>query len=227
VRDSDSPSTLSSVSSTSSPPSLPDGRRMISGSRRVAQAISSSNSANSTPSSDSNTFPLPMHSAELARLPLHGHTNFTNLPPGAGGPTDTDVGPLNVNSPDEFWFSALMNSTAAMQEQPNMPHVHNSLVPALGISPNSAQQYPVDPAFFEQMGSGFPTYLAIPNSGPAPQSLPRQSLQPQGVGPPPILTDDTIAMWSNAPTGFELEDWGTYMSELSHGQHQAMPQQGY
>lgn len=201
IRDSDSPTALSLVSSTSSPPTMPDGRRVISGSRRVAQALSSSTSATSatsTPPSDSNTFPLPMHSAELARVPLHGQTNFSNLP--LEGPTG--VGPLSA--PDQFWFTAMMHSTAALQEgQPNMPYIQNSLVPALGNLTSSSTQYPLDQAFYEQMSNSFSTYLAVPNSGLPSQPIPQPSIQPQGVGQPPVLNDDTIAMWSNAPTGFE------------------------
>ncbi|KAF9455191.1 hypothetical protein BDZ94DRAFT_1278663 [Collybia nuda] len=30
-----------------------------------------------------------------------------------------------------------------------------------------------------------------------------------------LIDSDTIAMWSNAPTGFELDDWGTYLSNVS------------
>lgn len=215
VRDSDSPTTTASTtSSASSPPTLPDGRRVISGSRRVAQALTA---ATATPPSDPNTFPLPMHSAELARLPLHGQTHFSPLPP--GGSTDvTDSGVLNT--PDEMWFSNLMNST--MHGQSAMPFIHNSLVPALGNPSSSAAPYHLDQTFYDQMGNGFPNYLAVPG-GPGPQPI-----QAHGMNPPP-LTDDTIAMWSNAPTGFELDDWGTYMSELSHGQQHTdtMPQQGY
>ncbi|KDR68550.1 hypothetical protein GALMADRAFT_256803 [Galerina marginata CBS 339.88] len=39
-----------------------------------------------------------------------------------------------------------------------------------------------------------------------------------------FVDNDTIAMWSNAPTGFELDEWGTYLTNVSeltqgHGQH--------
>ncbi|KAF8625237.1 hypothetical protein AX17_006903 [Amanita inopinata Kibby_2008] len=47
----------------------------------------------------------------------------------------------------------------------------------------------------------------------------QQQLQQQFV-----IDSDTMAMWSNAPTGFELDDWGTYLSnvcELTQGAHAA------
>lgn len=31
----------------------------------------------------------------------------------------------------------------------------------------------------------------------------------------PYLDNDTMAMWSTAPTGFELDEWGTYVSNMS------------
>jgi len=44
-------------------------------------------------------------------------------------------------------------------------------------------------------------------------------MQTASAGAPPI-DFDALSMWSNAPTGFELDDWGTYLSnfsELTHG----------
>ncbi|KAF7368513.1 Zn(2)-C6 fungal-type domain-containing protein [Mycena venus] len=38
-----------------------------------------------------------------------------------------------------------------------------------------------------------------------------------------LIDSDTIAMWTNAPMGLEVDDWGTYFanfSELTQGQHQ-------
>ncbi|KAJ7143999.1 fungal-specific transcription factor domain-containing protein [Mycena epipterygia] len=44
-----------------------------------------------------------------------------------------------------------------------------------------------------------------------------------------LIDSDTIAMWTNAPTGFEVDDWGTYFSnfnEITQGQQQGMMMQG-
>ncbi|KAJ7712117.1 hypothetical protein B0H14DRAFT_3019542, partial [Mycena olivaceomarginata] len=30
-----------------------------------------------------------------------------------------------------------------------------------------------------------------------------------------LIDNDTIAMWTNAPTGFEVDDWGNYFSNFS------------
>ncbi|KAF7967970.1 hypothetical protein HWV62_32437 [Athelia sp. TMB] len=192
----DSPATASTSSSVATPPLLPDGRRVISGNRRITQAASPASAS----SPDDSIFPLPMHSAELARLPLHGQPSLPSFTP------STDVGA--INTPDDFWFSTMMNSAGAMQDQNAMPYLHNSLVPALNNpSPNPAQ-FPLDQVFYEQMGTGFPNYLAVPNDGQsvqpmAPQQPQHKIPQPQVVIQPPAVSDDTIAMWSNAPTGFE------------------------
>jgi len=37
---------------------------------------------------------------------------------------------------------------------------------------------------------------------------------------PGLLDNDAVAMLTNPPSGFDLEDWGTYLanvSELTHG----------
>ncbi|KAG2018384.1 nuclear protein [Coprinopsis cinerea AmutBmut pab1-1] len=42
-----------------------------------------------------------------------------------------------------------------------------------------------------------------------------------------FMDNDTMAMWSNAPTGFELDEWGTYLmnvSEMTHGGANAFEQ---
>ncbi|KAJ7144001.1 fungal-specific transcription factor domain-containing protein [Mycena epipterygia] len=44
-----------------------------------------------------------------------------------------------------------------------------------------------------------------------------------------LIDSDTIAMWTNAPTGFEVDDWGTYFSnfsEIMQGKQQGMMMQG-
>ncbi|KAJ7112225.1 fungal-specific transcription factor domain-containing protein [Mycena epipterygia] len=46
-----------------------------------------------------------------------------------------------------------------------------------------------------------------------------------GVGADGIMSSDAMAMWSSAPTGFELDDWGTYFSAMSE-LHQGMATSG-
>ncbi|KAF8874070.1 hypothetical protein CPB85DRAFT_1444455 [Mucidula mucida] len=61
---------------------------------------------------------------------------------------------------------------------------------------------------------------------PAPQQQPQDYLDPMGMGtvrappaPPMMQMNDTISMWSSAPSGFELEDWGTYLTNVSEMAH--------
>ncbi|KJA19854.1 hypothetical protein HYPSUDRAFT_167885 [Hypholoma sublateritium FD-334 SS-4] len=62
--------------------------------------------------------------------------------------------------------------------------------------------------------------------GPSGQQLGHAGLQGQGQQQDmsyQFVDNDTIAMWSTAPTGFELDEWGTYLtnvSELTQHSHQ-------
>lgn len=135
----------------------------------------------------SSTFSLPMHSDELARLPLHGQVEFSsNNPP--------------MDATDDFWYSTLGNTGAAISEQSRLPNT---------VDPISTTAFPMDHTFYEQMSNGFPTVLnesqGIAHSqydGGAQQVHTFTSNQQQ---PPDQawMDNNTIAMWSNAPTGFE------------------------
>ncbi|KAJ7616723.1 hypothetical protein B0H17DRAFT_1152618 [Mycena rosella] len=38
------------------------------------------------------------------------------------------------------------------------------------------------------------------------------------------MSTDTMAMWANAPMGFQVNEWGMYFSELNHALGRARPQ---
>ncbi|KAJ7694369.1 fungal-specific transcription factor domain-containing protein [Mycena rosella] len=50
--------------------------------------------------------------------------------------------------------------------------------------------------------------------GAAP-AVPPVDLYPQDFGAEGAVSGDTMAMWANAPTGFEADEWGTYFSVIS------------
>ncbi|KIM80404.1 hypothetical protein PILCRDRAFT_789690 [Piloderma croceum F 1598] len=195
-RDSDSPISAgsappSSISSESSP-GFPDGPRNIAGSRRVTSKESRIPSAatNLTPMQQpdvSSTFSLPMHSDELARLPLHGQVAFSsNNPP--------------MDATDEFWYSTLGNTGATIPEQSRLPNT---------VDPVSTTAFPMDHTFYEQISNSFPSVLnesqgiAHPQYEGGAQQVHTLTSNQQQHPNQAWMDNDTIAMWSNAPTGFE------------------------
>ncbi|KAL1750741.1 hypothetical protein FB107DRAFT_279341 [Schizophyllum commune] len=71
-------------------------------------------------------------------------------------------------------------------------------------------------SFYDQLGhvlNGHTLHSAF-EAGPSVASE-----QPPSVHVmPPGIDTDTMAMWSNAPARFEMNDWGAYLTnELNHG----------
>ncbi|KAJ4477535.1 fungal-specific transcription factor domain-containing protein [Lentinula aciculospora] len=237
-RGADSP--ISAVGTSESSPSLSDAppspdSRTIAGSRRVSAATSMSRNfdylkaatsgtslshttlTERVPSTDSppgmQLFSLPVYSDELGRLPLHGQVNFSTRPH------------LNLQQSD--WCP---------------PPTGSSGLSMLGISTSS--QY-IPPEYynfgFGESGTGHTSNPAPQGSTPYQNGFLQQSPQNITAGPgsssmvnlpqqhasdgmllnrdnvnlPIPLDSDTFAMWSNAPSGFELDDWGTYLSNVS------------
>jgi hypothetical protein len=198
-RDSDSPISSSSVTaSSSSSPGVADGQRVIAGSRRVSKDPKippATNSAMTLPSDMSSAFTLPMHSDELARLPLHSQAAFGSN----NNPT--------INATDHFWYPPLGNTTAAI---PGQPPLTNAVSGPDTVNPGSTTAFPMDHLFYEQMGNILSSSSnehqgaaqGLEQFGGVGQQLhsltSNQQLQSQA-----FMDCDTIAMWSNAPTGFE------------------------
>jgi len=217
-RDSDSPASVGSVTASStSSPELPDGPRTIAGSRRVGSKESKipsvTNPATIVQPDAPFTFSLPMHSDELARLPLHGQVEFSSN------------NAMSIDVTDPFWYSTLGNVSATIPGQSHPTGAVDS------VHPGASMAFPMDHLFYEQMGNNISSSLNEPPGISQGQfsegtqhfhSHPQQ--QPQGQA---SIDSDTIAMWSNAPTGFELDDWGLYMSELSRVQHNSVEQPGF
>ncbi|KAG1905387.1 fungal-specific transcription factor domain-containing protein [Suillus fuscotomentosus] len=110
-------------------------------------------------------------------------------------PTDLGRLPLHgqLNFPNtDMWYSHGGGNPTSMQ---------NAAVPAA---------YSVDDMFYEQM-TQYPAQYQSGTSTSSPYGDDPQGLQSL-MG---CFDTDTIAMWSNAPTGFELNDWGTYLTNVS------------
>ncbi|KDR67576.1 hypothetical protein GALMADRAFT_258255 [Galerina marginata CBS 339.88] len=184
--DEDSPTVSSlEVSPTTDQP------RSIAGSRRVSLSMSS-HPLPQMRSQQPALFSLPMYSSELGRLPIYGQFNFSD-----------SVGPNMVLQPPI--------NDEAICDQIFIPN----LASGPGLPPNT-DTYLVDPLV----------------NGQATESLTNQNHGPQSVdistfltptfdfddwsrlGAMPAMDNDTMTMWSTAPTNLELDDWNSYISSV-------------
>lgn len=174
-------------------------------------------------------FNLPMYSNELGSLPLHGlaagdfgmptdlHRHMqqqqqqpawfnTSVPPIPSSSSSQQE--LGYDSVSAFWQS-LRNGIGGSE-----PSVFNN-----ASSSSSSSSYPQ----MERTSiGGYPSLAQLPGSTANMAGLTPFGGNNQGLygGLDIPLDSDTMAMWSNAPTGFELDDWGAYL-ELAQGMHQA------
>jgi len=123
---------------------------------------------------------------------------------------------MSIDATDPFWYS-----TPGI---PGQSPATNAAGTAEAVHTASSMAFPMDHLFYEQMGNNLSSSLDQPlgiaqgqhHEGGQHFHPHSSHQQPQSQA---SMDSDTIAMWSNAPTGFELDDWGLYMSELSRVQH--------
>ncbi|PCH39377.1 hypothetical protein WOLCODRAFT_29517 [Wolfiporia cocos MD-104 SS10] len=246
-RDSDSP--ISSTSTMSNPPTpaaaspaaAESGLRNIAGSKRVSRELASSSSSlrqQNAPqqlapvgtvgvanNSQSNAFSLPIHSDELGRLPLHpGYPSTVapeqpmsqnwfvppvsppSVPPLAGGssqagPSTSTVPPSGLNGQMDPVMAMLAMQNAGLYDS-----VFTSM-PATSMNRDPREYHSQVPPEVPMMHDGM---------GALPGGQPGQVADLS-------FADNTLAMWSNAPTNFEWDDWGTYISNVSGMQNPMGP----
>ncbi|KAK0225100.1 fungal-specific transcription factor domain-containing protein [Armillaria nabsnona] len=110
--------------------------------------------------SQDHLFGLPMHSADLGKMPLHGLVSFSD-----------------------------------------------------GIRDPSQQGAASAPTY----NAGASYNMNVPSSVPQDFSFPTNS-HGDPLANPELLDGDAMAVWSNAPNGFELYDWMAYLDGVSHGE---------
>ncbi|KDQ52727.1 hypothetical protein JAAARDRAFT_702130 [Jaapia argillacea MUCL 33604] len=216
-RESDSPRSAHSSSTSagdmpSSAPSPSDGTRVIAGSRRVsrdqgAPSATSTQRTTANSSTSSSIFTLPIHSAELGRLPLHPgfEMPIQNQPP--------------LNSQDNMWYGGTSMASGPSGQNSSAASLHSNGIDSL------SSMFQMDPLMYEQMLSGYPGSYLQSSNAPPQQYQQHPPMYSDGIGTAqqsqPFVNNDTITMWSNAPTGFELDDWGTYITSVSNLSQQA------
>jgi len=232
-RDSDSPkSATSNLENPATPPAsanLDAGPRNIAGSRRVSRDMSNIAQPLGPPPSSQplqgtigsfggaesvglDTFALPIHSVDLGRLPLHpGFVTSDSSEPGI----DSWYNPAAPSAP----VSSVPAGPQAGPSNVAQTHGLNSDFDPRLMSIFAAQNADVYESLFSSMAT--PMSNSHPQEYQPPVGSVWQTMHnglgvmPSGQAPDASSTDNTLAMWSNAPSGFEWDDWGTYISNVS------------
>ncbi|KIK82329.1 hypothetical protein PAXRUDRAFT_153943 [Paxillus rubicundulus Ve08.2h10] len=193
----------------------------------------------------SSPFNLPLYSNELGRLPLHGQVDFptsftapttastspqvnstsmwySSLPTGThhltdGHPPTSEPSRMHdyanpsvsaVYSMDESYYGQMTSSfESGYTSQHRSPDSVRFSGPGLGGSRGRSRN-----------GKHGATLVDANVTGQPPLIAAQTQIGGQGHGPGHeygAVDPDTIAMWSTAPTGFELNDWGTYIMNAS------------
>ncbi|KAJ3733132.1 hypothetical protein DFJ43DRAFT_1069396 [Lentinula guzmanii] len=188
--------------------------RAIAGSRRVEfrpsrgattaksltrSALPESSHLNDSPSG-MQLFSLPVYSDELGRLPLHGQVNFLSRP--------------HPNSQSLEWCPPSGSTGSGMITNPQyiQAEYYNPAFSGSGAATN-----PGAISYLEQSPLNGSAGLASSSMASYSQQHASDGMSSSrdGVNMPMSLDSDTFAMWSNAPSGFELDDWGTYLTNVS------------
>jgi len=189
--------------------------RIIASSRRVSKEAKKTLSQ---PRPDltglaSADYQLPVHSHELGRIPLHPGIDSSN----ASSPGGTNVAETNPFN----WYQ----QPTASSSVPTLPSASTSMNTQPTVDQSMAALFSIDPSLYDEMmssfgGETFPQTMAtnLQGFGVLPtQSMPQMNTMPMdaGRGYEALSNTDTLDMWSNAPTGFEWDDWGTYAHSVS------------
>lgn len=202
-RDEDTPP----LDASASPPGdTYDGPRPMIGSKRISRATSQFESSQRH---------LPVYSNDLGQLPLHGQANFVNSQLPANFHQNQFIANQQAMAGQPGYWP--MPSTSQMsQQQFVQPQLDQGLAQAMGLGGVSSLAYNqmAPQSTMMNMAPGLMPNQAIPSSNIAMDPLlggagytgrDVQGMQPavdMNAGLPPI-DFDAMAMWSNAPTGFE------------------------
>jgi hypothetical protein len=147
-----------------------------------------------------------MYSDELGRLPVHSHADFT--------------GHEALSSESDLWYAELTRTGPSGSGSPQ-----STLPSGNGVGDISDGIYSMEQLFYDQLPSNFMSSLGHgTHDGQPPYHQAPRGMQPTtdahtyqhhshpsyGNHNPHVIQDpqaaldiNTIAMWSNAPTGFE------------------------
>ncbi|KAI0819293.1 fungal-specific transcription factor domain-containing protein [Trametes gibbosa] len=205
-----SQSTASTPSATSDTEKAPASAAAAAAAAAAGKTVGGGNGA---------FFALPLHTEELGRLPLH--PGFSTVyppewPPPASMGTQQPMAPMPA--PSSSSANPFDPRVLSMFNVPG-PSGFNEMFAAHSPSAADAAGYPS--TFAPELSTmAAPGQEAVGAAGAGAGV---------GVGMPGLtaqelaFADNTLDMWSTAPTGFEWADWGTYINNVSGLSHPAGP----
>ncbi|KAI0787277.1 fungal-specific transcription factor domain-containing protein [Fomes fomentarius] len=189
---------------------------------------STSSGTASTSSTVTPSFALPLHTEELGRLPLHPGFNVSyagdwqHQPHVSSIPTPTSSAPSQTSVTYDPGASGLLGAPQfdprlmAMYNLQQQPSGFGGQMYATGGTPAPSEPSPFATQLPQDMRA-----MAAAGGGGAP-GMGGPGGMSGGVQGQAVLSseemafaDNTLAMWSTAPTGFEWDDWGTYINSVS------------
>ncbi|KAJ7142263.1 fungal-specific transcription factor domain-containing protein [Mycena epipterygia] len=169
--------------------------------------------------------------ASVGQLPLPNHAAATNTPAGPPLPRGQDYPRRHVEAvPPEAQARTFERPVHDAQFRAPYASTPTSLADGVGGVPGTFGPEAMAPSMFAPAppDTWFP--LDDPFAGMNGGSGDGDGAQAHDLDSMMRLIDsDTIAMWTNAPTGFEVDDWGAYfnnLSEITLGQQQGTMMRG-
>ncbi|KAJ6550162.1 fungal-specific transcription factor domain-containing protein [Mycena capillaripes] len=174
-----------------------------------------------TPASQHGTSTPPANRHKRAHSGgAEGHYTRALEPPEGVWAADPLAPPTNFDGAQFAWLGA--------QQQGSALPMYSADLERLPVYPQASASYTTAPHTAAQYRSAG-GWAALPNFMPSTSAAPQQydatgvDAALGGTSTEDILSmddNDAIAMWANAPTSFEAEDWGTYfsvMNEMNQG----------
>ncbi|KIL64052.1 hypothetical protein M378DRAFT_163769 [Amanita muscaria Koide BX008] len=214
--------------------------RVVVGSKRVSHALrqSSTGLPQQQQPEQNQLYELPVYSKELGRLPLHGQVHFATQPSSAANVQQMQNQP--AGQANYWWLSQEAQIPQQQVQAPLNPVVdplwdggstsgftYRGSLSAAMDTPKDQQprniftaqmpdrSLPTSTAGMFAGGDGIHNYMETNV----------QTMQAAAAQQQSMIDNDMVAMWLNAPSGFEFDDWGTYLttaSELNHGMQAAI-----
>ncbi|OSC97677.1 hypothetical protein PYCCODRAFT_1376657 [Trametes coccinea BRFM310] len=216
------------ASATFAQPIRPQPHSQSQSSASTPPSAAPSDSSDKVPASGSANpiFALPVHTDELGRLPLHPAFSMSyqqDWPPSSQQqqqpPMSTMPGQVSTSSSADtarvHTATQLDPRVLSMFTMPGAAAFNEMFsTPPQSATPGTQTFPPPFPPDMQAMSGAGAGAGAPPDAGGAVPSLTPQEL---------AYADNTLDMWSSAPTGFEWSDWGTYINNVSGMAHPGHP----
>ncbi|TFK89351.1 hypothetical protein K466DRAFT_584659, partial [Polyporus arcularius HHB13444] len=189
-----------------------------------AMPVSDSERATSSSAANGATqsFALPVHTDELGRLPLHPGFNVSYSAPdwGAHPPPASHSVPSSSAQPQTTpavpAHEARTPDLVSAQFDPRLMAMYNLQAPGFGNMFGTTSAMPSEPsAFAPQLPPELQAMAAAAGGAGGGGGEAMDTSAPSLTSEELAFADNTLAMWSNAPTSFEWDDWGTYINNVS------------